>query len=301
MRSLNPVLVALIPLAIGTATGAMAETENLTCRPGASITAALAKLKPGDVLQVRGVCTENVAIPAHLSDITLQGVNGAIVQAVDTMQSVIRIRGRSITVSGLTVTGGVEGIQVTDGAFAWIAGNTIRLNSGAGIQVNTNSTARIWNNFIENNGSGVAVVNNSSALIGAARVDDPVASPNTIRNNSGNAVGIKGSSSGRIVGNTITGNLGGSVLVAGGAQAEIAGNNISANVGVGIQVAQNSTAYLAVGGGILSIPNSTDAAFPNTLYGVSCFGGGFITGHLGTLLGTSGASLIGDCSGGLVP
>jgi len=302
MRYLNPVLIALIPMALGTATGAMAETETMTCRPGSSITAALAKLKPGDVLQVRGVCAENVVIPAHLSDITLRGVNEAIVQGVDPAQSVISIRGRGITVSGLSVTGGPEGIQVVDGGFAWINGNTIRLNSAEGISVNSNSTARIWNNVIENNGGGVTVGNNSSALIGAPNVNDPAPSPNAIRNNLGNGVTVSGSSLGRIVGNTITGNRGGSgVAVSRGSQAEVSGNNISANVGVGINVIENSTVRLAAGGGILAIPNSTDDAFPNSLYGVACFGGGFIKGHLGTLLGTSGASLIGDCSGGLAP
>jgi parallel beta-helix repeat protein len=299
MRYMNPVFVALIPLAMGTATGAMAETESLTCRPGTSITAALAKLKPGDVLQVRGVCTENVVIPPHVSDITLQGVNGAIVQAVDATQSAIEIRGRGITVKGLTVTGGLVGIQVVDGGFAWIDGNTIRFNSAGGIQVNSNSTARIWNNVIESNGGGVNVANNSSALIGAHSVDDPAPSPNTIRNNSGAGVAVQGSSAARVVGNTITGNGSRGILVARGSQVDVAGNNISGNTADGILVVQNSTILLAAGGGLLAAPNSTDAA--NTGYGVQCNGGGFIAGHQGTLFGSLGDSNVGGCSSGLIP
>jgi parallel beta-helix repeat protein len=303
MRSLNPVLVAMIPLAIGTSTGAMAETENLTCRAGASITAALAKLKPGDVLQVRGVCMENVVIPAHVSDRTLQGVNGAIVQGVDATQPVILIRGRAIEVSGFTVTGGLDGIEVNDGAFAWIDGNTIRLNSTVGISVVNNSTARIWNNVIENNsGGGVNVANNSSVLIGARTADDLVPSPNTIRNNSGGAgVSVQRSSTARVAGNTITGNGSRGILVARGSQADVAGNNISANTGDGIQAIHNSTIHLAFGGGIQAAPNSTEPGFPNAGYGVSCYGGGFITGRLGTLFGTSGTSNTAECSGGLAP
>jgi nitrous oxidase accessory protein NosD len=133
MRYMNPVFVALIPLAMGTATGAMAETASLTCRPGTSITAALAKLKPGDVLQVRGVCTENVVIPAHVSDITLQGMNGAIVQAADPTQPVISIRGRGISVSGLTVTGGTDGVLAASGSYVWLDGNTPQRSSRAAL------------------------------------------------------------------------------------------------------------------------------------------------------------------------
>jgi hypothetical protein len=301
MRYPKGFLVALIPLAMGVAADAMADTKNLTCHPGSSITAALAQLAPGDVLQVRGVCKMNVVIAPHVSDVTLQGVNGAIVQGVDMTQSVILIRGRGITGTGLTVTGGLEGIQVVDGGFTWIDGNTIRLNSSVGIAVNSNSTARIWNNVIEyNSGGGVAVVNNSSALIGAPNSNDPVPSPNTIRNDSGGpGVSMQGSSSARVVGNTITGNGFNRILLARGSQAQVAGDNISANTGDGILAIHNSTIHLAFGGGILAAPNSTDAA--NTGYGVQCFGGVFITGRLGTLLGSSGASNTADCSGGLAP
>jgi len=302
MRYMNPVSVALIPLAMGTATGAMAETETLTCRPGASITAAVAKLKPGDVLQVRGVCAENVDIPPHVSDITLQGVNGAIIQGVDSTQAVISIRGRGIRVSGLTFTGGLEGVLVADTAFVLIDGNTIRVNAGYGIQVTGNSSARIGNNLIENNQFGGIFVNsNSTAWIGALNGNDRVASPNTIRNNAGGGVGVTRSSVGRIVGNAITGNQGPGVSLARGSQADVAANNISANAGNGIEAGQNSTLVLGGPAPLFTTPNSTDPAFPNAAFAVSCAGGGFITGRLGALLGISGASNTADCSGVLAP
>jgi hypothetical protein len=38
MRYMNPVVVALISLVMGTATDVMADTKNLTCHPGSSIT-----------------------------------------------------------------------------------------------------------------------------------------------------------------------------------------------------------------------------------------------------------------------
>jgi parallel beta-helix repeat protein len=300
MRSLNPVLVALIPLAMGTATGAMAETETLTCRPGASITTALAKLKPGDVLQVRGVCTENVVIAPHVSDITLQGVNGAIVQGVDMTQPVISIRGRGITVSGLTVTGGFDGVLAASGSHVVLDGNTISGNAGHGILVRSNSQAVIVNSLIENNrGGGVFVNGNSTAQIGADTACNPAASANTIRNNSGDSgVSVQRGSSGRIIGNTITGNAFGGVRVGRGAQAEVAANNISANVGDGISAAHNSTVHVGYDG-VCTTPNSTDVAFPNSGYGASCSGGGFITGSLGSLSGSSGASNVASCTGGL--
>jgi parallel beta-helix repeat protein len=302
MRYMNSVFIALIPIAMGTATGAMAETETLTCRPGASINNALAKLAPGDVLQVRGVCTENVDIPPHVSDITLQGVNGAIIQGVDSTQAVISIRGRGIRVAGLTFTGGLEGVLIADGAFVLIDGNTIRANAGYGIQLVGNSTARIGNSLIENNQFGGIFVNsNSTALIGAFSPNDLVASPNTIRNNAGGGVGVTRSSVGRIVGNSITGNRGPGVYMARGSQADVAANNISANLGNGIEASQNSTLVLGGPAPLFTTPNWTDPAFPNAAFGVSCTGGGFITGRLGTLLGTSGTANVVDCSGGVAP
>jgi hypothetical protein len=302
MRPSNLLLAALIPLSIGVGKDAIAETESLTCRPGSSITAALARLKPGDVLQVRGVCAENVDIPAYLSNITLQGLNGAIVQGVDSTQAVISIRGRAIRVTGLTFTGGFEGVLVADGAFALIEGSTIRLNAGYGIQVVGNSTARIGNNLIENNEFGGILVNsNSFAFIGALSGNDLVTSPNTIRNNAGGGIGITRSSVGRVVGNAITGNHGPGVSVARGSQADVAANNISANLGDGIAADQNSTIALAGPAPLFTTPNSTDATFLNGGYGVSCVGGGFIIGPRGTLSGSAGASYVAGCSGGLSP
>lgn len=40
-----------------------------------------------------------------------------------------------------------------DGGFAWIHGNTIEGLTGLGINLNENSTARIWSNIIRNNGN----------------------------------------------------------------------------------------------------------------------------------------------------
>lgn len=300
MRNLNPAFVALIPMAMGTATGAMAETESLTCRPGVSITAALEKLRPGDTLQVRGVCRENVVIAPHISDITLQGVNGAIVQAADATQPVISIRGRGITVSGLTITGGTDGVLAASGSYVSLDGNNINLNAGYGIRL-TSSSALILNNLIENNVGGVFVNANSTARVGANSACEPAESPNTIRNNTGDAgVIVQRSASARIIGNTITGNRGGGVRAGRGAHAEVAANNISGNVGDGISVAHNSTVHLANDGNCTT-PNSTESAFQNTGYGASCSSGSFITGRLGALLGTAGASNVADCSGGLAP
>jgi parallel beta-helix repeat protein len=247
------------------------------------------------------VCAENVVIPSHLADITLQGVNGAVIQAVDATQPVILIMGRGITVRGLTVTGGFHGIRASSASSVVLDGNTISGNSDAGIRVRNNSTAQILNNLIENNiGTGVAVNINSAAQIGADSACSPTASPNTIRNNTGDAgVVVQRNSSVRVIGNTITGNRGGGVRVGRGSQAEVTGNDISANAADGISAAHNSTIDISSDGNGCPNPNSTIA--PNTGYGASCTGGGFITGRLGTLLGTSGAANVVDCSGGLVP
>jgi parallel beta-helix repeat protein len=303
MRYVFRIAACLIPFALALSSGAFAATKSLTCGGGKTIASELAKLLPGDVLQVSGVCTENVTITSSMSDITIQGVNGATVQATAPTQTVFSVRGRGIRISNLTITGGFEGIQVLDGGFAWIEGNTVTGNTEWGIQVSGTSVARIWNNVIQNNFGGVLVNSGSFALIGASSVTDAAVSPNTIKNNTGDAgIQVTRSSAARVVANTITGNAGEGVHVLRGSQADVASNTIEGNGLAGVQASNNSTIGLGQSSGTspFALPNSTSGVL-NGGVGVACFGGGYVNGRQGTLNGTGGAANIAGCAGSLAP
>lgn len=280
---------------------AAAATRSLTCGGAKTINGELARMSPGDVLQVSGTCTENVVVPASMNDLRIQGVNGGAIQAPDATQPAVLVRGRGIRLSNLRIGGGQDGVLVLDGGFAWIDSNTISGNASWGIQVADTSTARIWNNLIEANFGGVLVNGSSFALIGAASASDANVFGNTIRNSTGDAgVHVTRSSSARVVGNTITGNVAQGVLALRGSQVDAASNVISGNGTHGIEVAHNSTLNLGQSSGtsLFALPNSGNA---NGGLGVQCTGGGYATGRLGSLIGNAGSFDLTNCAGVLAP
>ncbi len=298
-RNPNLLVVALALTGCTLLAPVHAAVKSLTCGGVKTITAEAAKLSPGDVLQVSGSCTENVSIPAHVNSITLQGVSGATIEAPGGMGAAFSVRGRAIRITGFTIRGAGEGVQVIDGGFAWIHGNTIEGLTGLGINLNENSTARIWSNIIRNNGDfGIFVGRSSSAIVGVTSVVDATASPNEITGNAGGGILILGSSMGTILGNVISGNGGSGVLLTRGSAAEIASNTIASNAGSGVEAVQNSMIRLGnpTGTDLRSSPNSGAA---NGAWGVQCSGGGHVGGRLGGLGGSLGATDVLGCAGGL--
>ena len=278
---------------------AHAAVKALACGGVKTITAEAARLNPGDVLQVSGTCTENVSIPAHVNSITLQGVGGATVEAPGGTGAAFSVRGRAIRITGFTIRGAGEGVQVIDGGFAWIHGNTIESLTGIGINLAANGTARIWSNIIRNNGaSGINISRSSSASIGVVSVVDATASPNEITGNAGEGIHVSGSSMAVILGNVISGNGSHGVLLNRGSSAEVASNTIAGNSGSGVAATQNSSIRLGnlTGTDLRSTPNSGTG---NGEWGVQCTGGGHIGGRLGGLGGALGATDILGCAGGL--
>lgn len=290
-------IVAIVASALGIAP-ADAATRSLTCGGLKTITGEAAKLNPGDVLQVSGTCVENVSIPAHVQSITIEGLPGARIQAPATpVDAVVRIRGRAITLRNFTITGGSEGVQVLDGGFAWIDGNTIEANAGLGINVQFASTARIWNNIIQNNGDfGIFVGRSASALIGLSSVTASTPTPNTIVGNANGGIIVRGSAHAIVVANTISGNNGRGILLTTGSHADIASNTIAGNSGDGIEAANNSTVSLGSNSGtaLRDLPNNGSG---NAGLGLRCTGGGYANGRIGTLTGNAGQIDVASCSG----
>jgi parallel beta-helix repeat protein len=273
-----------------------------------TITAALSAASPFNTINVSGTCTEIVYILAYKSHITLNGGGTATIicqspidPSVCATTGNVVILGKSITITGFNITGGLAAIQVIQGASAIINGNNIYGTHKNGMLVNGGSYATILNNTIHDTGldpnypntTGIAVVDNGSAWIGISSPTNTVASPNVIRNNC-NGIRVQRSSSAVIVGNTISNNRDNGIEVVEASAADIADNLIDGNGQNGIFVSQGSGVNLGnddTATPIFNLPNSGT----NGDKGLSCSIGGYVDGFLGTLDGLHGALRI--CKG----
>jgi parallel beta-helix repeat protein len=249
---------------------------------------------PGDTIRVSGTCQENLTIPEGKDRITLDGGGEATVVGPDATQNTVSIRGRGITITGFTITGGRMGIDVVRGGTALIDGNTIEGTGQFGIIVGSWGAANIVNNTIQNNpGNGIQVNGNSFSFIGFRSPLDTVASPNIIRNNGMHGIHVTLSSSARIAGNTISGNTRNGITVDRASQANISDNVIDANGQNGIFVTENAGVNLGsdAGSSIYDLPNRTTS--DNGLHGISCRVGGYLNGRLGSVSGNNGDKDIG--------
>lgn len=278
-------LVVLWPLA---STGEAATTQ-VDC-PSSSLQAAIDKAKPGDTLLVTGSCKENLTILEETVRVVLDGQRNATISGPDASKANVVVRGRGITIKGFTITGGRDGIEVTQGGYALIDGNTLQGAARSGITVNRGSGTVILNNTVQNNGvDGIAVTGISDAIVGFRSIADKTASPNIVQNNGRNGVRVARSSTARIIGNTITDNKRAGVAIEGASQADIGANTINANGGDGILVAGNSMVNLGSdsGSGLFQRPNTSGA--PNSGFGIRCSINSSADGRLGALNGSKGA------------
>jgi parallel beta-helix repeat protein len=251
---------------------------------------AIDRATSGQTIEVRGTCSENVAIPVGKDGLTLDGAGSGAIHGPDITVNTLQIRGpRGITVRGLTFTGGRVAIDVSRGATALIDGNTIDGTARNGITLGSFATANIINNTIQNNASaGILVTGNAFGFVGFATADDAIASPNVIRNNGTHGISVTLSSSARIAGNTISNNVRNGINVDRVSQANVSDNTIDANGQNGIFVTENSGVNLGsdTGTGLFDAPNRTNVN--NVVNGISCRVGGYANGRRGTLNGNAG-------------
>ena len=281
-----------------------AATKTVDCnRPGATLQAAIDKLHPEDTLQVinGSTCNENVVVNESLDGSTLDGLGSATIHGQNTGRSTVIVRARRFVITGFTISGGPQGIEVDRGGSAVISANTIQ-NTGIGIAVHEASSARITNNIIQNNlGFGIVVLESSSARIGFFGFVSlpPVpggVGPNTIQNNGLHGILVFGSSNAEIISNTIKNNGGIGVAVTNASHAHVSGNTIDGNAGAGILVVQNSGVTLGfdTGADPRALPNSTTVDQENGGFGITCSVNSSADGRLGTLNGNAGAR---NCTG----
>ncbi len=177
-------------------------TAIVDCGTGGTIGQALAA--GAAKIIVRGTCHETVTISRD--DVTVQGdpASGGMIQGPDPNSNVVTVRGHRVTLEGLTIRNGrngitaigasnltVRGVTVESAgrngiAFAFgsngtIDGCTSRLNTRDGIVLD-GAYARIINCTVsENTRNGILVVNGGNATMGFT--DRFEAAPNVIRQN----------------------------------------------------------------------------------------------------------------------
>jgi nitrous oxidase accessory protein NosD len=273
--------------------------RQVDCSAGETIAAAIAVAKPGDILAIRGICKETVNIPAELTRVTLDGQGSATIShptgtaAPGPAAHVVYIRGRSITITGFRILGGVDGVHLSGPAHAIIHANVIAANRGRGIHIDKGSVAQIYDNVIErNDGGGIHITESSMARIGFLIPPQPALQPNRIRNNGSYGIFIERGSTARIVGNRIETNSGAGVLVDRNSEADVAANTIGGNSGDGVVVTRNSGVnFVSEREGPTDGPNLTDPASKNRGVAVRCEIGGYVAGPLGSLDGTAGSKV----------
>jgi parallel beta-helix repeat protein len=269
-----------------------AASVQLICGHQRTISDALRRLRPGDILSVSGACNENVQIPEQVVNITLDGQGVATINGPDVSSATINVRGDGITIRNFaSINGGETGILVTRGAAALIDSNVIQNAGTNGIVVTQSSSARIINNTIQGNPeNGIVINESSSARIGFNMPDDTEASPNVIQNNKADGIVVTRSSSARIVGNTISGNTENGILITRVSHGDVCSNTIDGNGGDGVLVSRNSGVNLGedTGTGIFDSPNTTTVN--NGGFGIRCAINSYGDGRRGTLNGASGAA-----------
>ena len=267
--------------------------------PGDSLQAVIDDALPGDLIQVSGICHENLLVRNEKQRVVLDGGATATISGVDATQPALNIRGKGITVQGFTISGGV---LVNRGSNAVINNNDIHNTGGNGVSVDELAFSILTNNTIHNNpGAGILVNEKSTARIGFNNDTDTVASANTIQNN-GLGIIVSNSSSARIIGNDISSNSGDGIDILRDSEADIASNTINGNGGDGIEASENSFVQLGedTGSSIYQMPNTTTVT--NTGFGIKCTTGGVADGRQGTLTGAGGARTFdSSCVNDLLP
>ena len=273
------------------------EGRAVDCDNGGVLAQAIQKLRPGDTLLISGTCRENVEIGETLRHITLEGNGVGAINAPDNTVDALRIYGDQVTVRGLTISGGRDGVNLRGAMGAVIEQNILENNAAAGLNIHRISWATVKDNVIRNNGTfGIMVYENSNARIGFTENAQLLPNPNLIENNGSFGIFVSRSSQADIAGNAIRMNRSNGIQVDRNSQAEIGSNTIDQNSGNAVNAAFGAGINLGSGTtGRWQLQRNTSTA-ANTRFAIGCATGGYVAGSVGLLLGTLGAkSIAGGC------
>ena len=240
-------------------------THTVDCNAGETVQSKMDEAQPGDTIMITGTCNEAVVV--NKDDITLDGGDTAVIDAMDFDAPTISINGyQNVVIKGLTVQNGLSGVRLAESAVAWLEDVTALgsrsksgYESGNGIVAYTSSTVVL---------TGAVVANDNAAHgIGAGSASTVAVLGNyVVEGNRSPRVSIAASGNGGH-GIDIQGN---SVLVAHSAYAEYATIHAKNNAGAGIAVSLGASASLysgttveatGNGGNGLEVGGSSSAAF----------------------------------------
>ena len=179
-------------------------THTVDCSSG-TIAAAMSQAQPGDTIMISGTCNETVVVDKD--GIALDGGGSAVIDGSGVDASAIAVIGhQNVTIKGLTVQNGLNGIYIAQGAAAWLENVTAQgsrsqsgYESGSGIVVNDSSSVLLTGTIVANDNAwnGIVVYNGSSANgVGEASAIEGTRLPRTSiqANGNGEGIGIYGGS-----------------------------------------------------------------------------------------------------------
>ena len=254
-------------------------TLTVDCGSGGSVAQAVAGGAARIV--VRGSCEGPVVIDRD-GVVLAADPSGGSLHGTDPDTNVVVVTGHRVTIEGLMITGGRNGITaigasnltVKDvtvqstgrvgiayaaGSSGTIDGCTTQANPRAGIVVD-GSWARIINCTIQNNVGGITVANGASAVIGVT--DRFVAAGNTIRQNAGFGINIVFGAVATVAMNTITQNTGIGISVFHATAVISGGNTISANPSGGVVATASRVALGDAGIGLTTVNQVSENGSP---------------------------------------
>ena len=235
------------------------KTVAVDCGAGDTIAKALTL---GDdrksmLVLVSGICSESVFIDRN--DVTLSAAStGATVSGPDASTDAITVTASRVTIDGLTVTGGHNGITADGapgltvhnvivqgtgrngityarGASGMIDGSTVTGNARDGVSIDSASATIINSQITQNGRNGINVALGASARIGIDNANNPAG--NTIGGNASIGVSIVFGSTAFIAMNQITGN--GTSAAAGNPRFGVSVNSASADIVGGNTISGN--------------------------------------------------------------
>jgi len=249
-------------------------TATVDCGAGHTVSQALAT--GATQINISGTCTESLNVDRD--GVTLHGEPGATIRGPDADVNTINVRGNRVTIDGLTVTGGRNGITGLGAANLSVR------------NCNAQSTGR----------TGIAYVNGSSGTVDGCMV----------QSNARDGIAVDGAQV-TITNSTVTNNVRNGVLIVNGSTARVgltdrnvaAGNAITQNGATGVTVAQGSQSTIAMN---TITDNGTNPNFPRqgvsvSLSAASISGGNTISRNAGqgVFAGTGATVLLGDLGPGL--
>ncbi len=172
-------------------------THTVDCEAGETIANAMSRAHPGSTIVISGTCEEAVVV-TH-DGITLDGGGTAVIDGMNEDAAAIKIRGQqNVTIKGLTVQNGLNGVKIVETAAAWLEDVTIQgsrfkagHDSGHGIVVAGSASVVLTGNVVasDNDDIGIGAWNSSSIfVIGNITIDgDPLPQASLEANGNGNS------------------------------------------------------------------------------------------------------------------